>query len=365
MLRDDLSKFPDYRPGKSAPGALKFSANEMTQPPLPAAIEAMAEACAQGNRYPVAGCPDLTDELASELGLPTDHIAITPGASAVVQQAVMMTCTKGDEVLFPWRSFEAYPLYARVAGAEPVTVPLTEDHRLDLPAVLAAITDRTRIIILCNPNNPTGTTITRAEFRDFMAQVPSDIVVVLDEAYYEFNRVTDTPNAAEEVQQYPNLIGARTFSKAYALAGLRVGYGFGNPELMNGLNLLALPLTVTSIAEQSAIASLRAKDQLDARINETIEQRERVAQALGGVASQTNFVFLPTDEGADMEAKMAEQNVIIRYFPGSGIRVSITDTVETDQFLEAWRAAGLPLTESGSPAATQTAIQGMNRKEFA
>lgn len=342
MLRADLSLFPDYKPGKSDETKLKLSANEANFGPLPTALEAIRESALRANRYPISGSPVLRKALAARLGLAEEQVVVTPGASAVIQQAVLMTCSAGDEVLFPWRSFEAYPLYARVGGATPVQVPLGEDEAIDLDAVADAITDRTRLIIICNPNNPTGLTITKDEFTEFMRRVPEDIVVVLDEAYYEFNDADDTPDGVEEIAKYPNLIGARTFSKAYGLAGLRVGYGFGNPELIRSLGLVALPLTVTELSELAAVASLEAHDELMVRVKETQAQRDRVSETLGLQRSHGNFVWIPGENGAEIEQKINAEGVIIRSYPDSGARVSITDEAEMDQFLEAWKRAGLP-----------------------
>ena len=342
MLRADLSLFPDYKPGKSDETKLKLSANEAKFGPLPTALDAIREAAARANRYPISGSPVLRKALADRLGLTEEQVAVAPGASAVIQQAVFMTCSAGDEVLFPWRSFEAYPLYARVGGATPVQVPLGQGEAIDLNAVADAITERTRLIIICNPNNPTGLTITKDEFTEFMRRVPEDVVVILDEAYYEFNDAEDTPDAVEEIAKYPNLLGARTFSKAYGLAGLRVGYGFGNPELVRALGLVALPLTVTELSELAAVASLDAHDELMVRVKETQTQRDRIAKELGLQRSYANFVWMPCDNGAEVEQKISAEGVIIRSYPDSGARVSITDATEMDQFLAAWRRAGLP-----------------------
>lgn len=341
MLRDDLHKFPDYKPGKSAPNKLKLSANEIPNPPLPSVLGAMTRAASCANRYQINGSPELRAELSSYLELPEENIAVAPGASAIVQQAVMATCHTGDEVIFPWRSFEAYPLYVRIAGAEPILTPLTEDERLDLDAVIGAITKKTRLIILCNPNNPTGTTISQKEFERFMAQVPKDVVVLLDEAYWEYNDDPDTPNGAQEIRKYPNLISARTFSKAFGLAGARVGYGMGAPELINALNLLALPLTVSYIGELGAIAALHAQDELQARVDETKHQRTRVSQALGVPESRANFVWIPRGDAEEVECKIYEEGVVIRRYLDEGVRVSITTEEETTAFLNAWERAGI------------------------
>ena len=164
IVRADIAEIPSYIPGKRLADALKLSSNEVAHPPLPAAVAAMAEAAAAANRYPDMGATDLIHAIAKHLKLRPEQVAVGCGSSALCQQLVQITCKTGDEVVFPWRSFEAYPIFARVAGATPRSVPLTADHRVDLPALAAAITPATRLVFVCNPNNPTGTTITKREF---------------------------------------------------------------------------------------------------------------------------------------------------------------------------------------------------------
>ena len=199
IVRADISEIPSYVPGKRLADALKLSSNEVTHPPLPAAVAAMAEAATTANRYPDMGATDLVHAIAKHLRLRPEQVAVGCGSSALCQQLVQITCKTGDEVVFPWRSFEAYPIFARVAGATPRPVPLTADHRVDLPALAAAITPATRLVFVCNPNNPTGTAITKREFEEFMAVVPPTTLVALDEAYFEFVRTQNTPMGTEVV----------------------------------------------------------------------------------------------------------------------------------------------------------------------
>ncbi len=213
-LRPDLSQLPDYVPGKRMPDALKLSSNEVAFGPLPSAHTAITDAASTINRYPDMAATELREALADHLGTTIDHVTVGCGSSTLCQQLVTITCQEGEDVIFPWRSFEAYPIFARVTGANPVQIPLTSDLRNDLDAMADAITDNTRLIFVCNPNNPTGTVVTAEEFDAFMAKVPSHIVVALDEAYFEYNTAPSTPDAAELVKRYPNLIGLRTFSKA-------------------------------------------------------------------------------------------------------------------------------------------------------
>ena len=337
IVRADIAEIPSYIPGKRLADALKLSSNEVTHPPLPAAVAAMAEAATAANRYPDMGATDLIHAIAKHLKLRPEQVAVGCGSSALCQQLVQITCTTGDEVVFPWRSFEAYPIFARVAGATPRPVPLTADHRVDLPALAAAITPATRLVFVCNPNNPTGTTITKREFEEFMAVVPPTTLVALDEAYFEFVRTQDTPMGTEVVVKHENVVALRTFSKAYGLAGVRVGYAFGNPAIIAALNKVAIPFGVSAVAQAGAIASLAGAAQLLERTNETVSERDRVARAIGAIPSEANFVWIPTETAATLAQQLADQGVIVRAFP-EGVRITVTDHAEADRFLAAWNS---------------------------
>lgn len=340
MLREDLESLPAYVPGKRMPDAVKLSSNESAHPPLPSITQAVAESAAQSHRYPDMGVVELRKKLAAHLGLADENsVTVGTGSSALCQQLVTITCQPGDEVIFPWRSFEAYPIFTQVTGATAVPVPLRE-LRNDLPAMADAITDRTRLIFVCNPNNPTGTTITDQEFREFMDRVPADVVVALDEAYVEYNTADNTPLATEAVQQYPNVIGLRTFSKAYGLAGVRVGYAFGNPDIIATLGKVAIPFSVSAVAQAAAIASLEAADELNERVTETNQQRDRLADELALTQSFANFVWVPAeslhDSPQEVAAQLAESGVLVRAFD-EGLRITATTAEETDALLTAWK----------------------------
>ena len=362
--RADLEQVPAYVPGKTVPGALKIASNEMTQPPLPSVVEAISQTISDPttspNRYPDMGAVDLRIKLGEHLRLPMEQVAVGCGSSALCLQLVQATCADGDEVVFPWRSFEAYPILARVAGATPVPVPLDAQGRNDLSAMAAAITDRTRLVFVCNPNNPTGTTVTREAFAEFMAQVPGDVVVALDEAYIELvDEATHaaTPLAHELLDTYPNLVGLRTFSKVYGLAGLRVGYMFGPEKLVEAVNKVAIPFSVNTLAQIAALTSLDAQEELTARIAEVRAQRVAVTEAINAATgretvlpnSQANFIWI--DEGrianlsllddvsvattTDLGDFLAQRNILIRCFAGEGARITITTEEETSQLLAA------------------------------
>lgn len=336
MIRPDLNKIQAYRPGKKLADALKLSSNEVTFGPLPEALDAIRREANNANRYPDMGGAALRAALAVHLDLPADSITIGTGSSALCQQLVQATCLPGDEVIYAWRSFEAYPLFVAVVGATSVQVPLDDEYRHDLPAMLDAITDNTKLIFVCNPNNPTGTTVTHGEFVDFMRKVPAHVTVALDEAYFEYNRAADQPNSARLVRQFPNLVGLRTFSKAYGLASFRVGYAFGAPEIIEALNKVAVPFGVGGAAQAAAVASLAHKEILLQRTNDVVKQRGRVASHIGAVASESNFVWVPHADAADLGARLSTAGAVTRVFPGEGVRVTITNNEEMTKFLLIW-----------------------------
>lgn len=305
----------------------------------------MTHAAQHANRYPDMGCEDIRRALAEYLGLSSSQVAMGCGSSALCQQLVQITCTPGYEVVFPWRSFEAYPIFAQVVGAQPVPVPLDAEGRNDLDALADAITERTRLVFVCNPNNPTGATVSAEALDAFLDRVPDSVLVAFDEAYHEFDRSPDAPQALDIIARRPNVVALRTFSKAYGLAGVRIGYAFGPEEIITALNKVALPFGVNAVAQAGALASLTARDELLARTEVVVQERDRVAEALGTRRSQANFVWLPTPaDDADypqrIAAALAKHGVLVRAFP-EGVRVTVTIPEETDRLLAAWENEGL------------------------
>ena len=337
MIRPDLEAIPPYVPGVRDERAIKLSSNECAEGPLPSVVDAMRKALGEINRYPDIGALQLRTVLGEHLGVAPEQVALGAGSSALCQQLVSIAAQPGDDVVFPWRSFEAYPIFVQVVGATPVRVPLGSDDRLDMPALAAAVTDRTKLIFICNPNNPTGTTITGAEFTAFMDEVPADVLVALDEAYFEYNQAADTPVATEVITRYPNVVGLRTFSKAYGLAGARIGYAFGPRPIIEALNKVSIPFSVSAVAQEAALASLEAQEALRARIDGTVAERSRVVDKLGLAESQANFVWLP-GAGKELADRLAAEGVLVRAFP-EGIRVTVTNAEETDALLEAFSRA--------------------------
>ncbi|MEU9333027.1 histidinol-phosphate transaminase [Streptomyces sp. NPDC048290] len=343
-LRAVLEGIPTYKPGKPAasggPEAYKLSSNENPYPPLPGVLERVTAAASSFNRYPDMACTGLMNELADRFGVPLTHIATGTGSVGVAQQLIQATAGPGDEVLYAWRSFEAYPIITQVSGARSVQVPLTDGDVHDLDAMADAITERTRLIFVCNPNNPTGTVVRRAELERFLDRVPGDVLVVLDEAYREFIRDPEVPDGIELYRNRPNVCVLRTFSKAYGLAGLRVGFAVGHEPVAAALRKTAVPFGVSQLAQEAAIASLRAEDELLGRVGSLVCERTRVVDGLRAQGwtvpeTQANFVWLRLGERTVAFAEVCEQaGVVVRSFPGEGVRVTIGETEGNDIFLK-------------------------------
>ncbi len=340
-LRAAISELPAYRPGRSPAGGadFKLSSNENPFPPLPAVLEVIAAAAAQANRYPDLAATALIEALAVRLEVPTTDIALGTGSVAVAQQLLQATVAPGDEVVYAWRSFEAYPILVSIVGGTSVRVPLNAQACHDLPRMAAAITHRTRVVILCSPNNPTGPAIRRAELEALLDEVPGDVLVVLDEAYREFVTDPDVPDGLELYRSRPNVAVLRTFSKAYGLAGLRVGYCVTHAEAAAAVRACAVPFGVSTVAQAAAVASLQAVDELQDRVDALVEERTRVVEALrasGWVPpeAQGNFVWLPTGANTAAFAARCEQaGVVVRPFDPEGVRVSIGLPEINDRFL--------------------------------
>ncbi|MBO9624859.1 MAG: histidinol-phosphate transaminase [Microbacterium sp.] len=336
--RAGLEAVPAYRQGRSAPaGASKLSSNESPHAPLPSVVTAVQERLGSIHRYPDMSASALRDDLAARYGVDPSLITVGAGSVELAAQLIHAVAGEGDEVMFAWRSFEAYPSLVRIAGATPVAVPLNAEHAHDLDAMLAAITPRTRAIFVCNPNNPTGTVVTAAELEGFVAAVPHDVLVVIDEAYVHFDRTDSYGAGIELFRRHPHVAVLHTFSKAYGLAGLRIGYAISPLEVAENQRKVAVPFGVTDLAQAAARASLDAEDELAVRIEEVVAQRNRLRDLLidagwPAVASQANFVWVPAGERTDeLEALLREGGVITRAFPGEGVRISSGSVVDIDR----------------------------------
>ena len=341
-IRPEIAALPAYRQGRpAAADAFKLSSNENPFDPLPGVLEAIQGATGI-NRYPDATAARLRERLAARHGVSADDVHVGAGSVSLLAQLILATSGPGDEVVYAWRSFEAYPSLVAVGGATSVQVPLTADFRHDLPAMAAAVTERTRLIIVCSPNNPTGTTVTHDDFAAFVDAVPADVLIVLDEAYAEF--VTDRSSVeggrVRAIIARPNIVVLRTFSKAYGLAGLRVGYAIGHTRVLDAARSTAIPLSVTAAAEEAALASLDAESELLERVTVIAERRDRLVARLRDAGwavpdAQGNFVWLPAEaRTAEVAAAFEEAGLVVRPFAGDGVRVSVGEEESLARIVE-------------------------------
>ncbi|WP_347057940.1 histidinol-phosphate transaminase [Blastococcus sp. HT6-30] len=355
--RPAVQSLPAYKPGRNPADlareigverAVKLASNEVAFPPLPAVVEAVTAAVTETNRYPDNGAVVLTGALAQRYDVDPAQVAVGCGAVAICQELAQAYNDPGTAMAFAWRSFEMYPLLARVAGARAIQVPLTpgrpggpaDTH--DLDALAAAIDDTTRLVFVCNPNNPTGTAVRRAQLERFLDAVPAETLVVLDEAYREFVTDPEVPDGAELMRGRPNVAVLRTFSKAWGLAGLRVGYLLAeDPSVAEAVRRTHLPFSVGLVAQAAGVAALASEDEVRARCAAVVTERERLtgelrARGLEVAGSQANFVWLPVGERAlGLAAALEARAVITRPFAGEGIRVTVGTPEEDDVFLGA------------------------------
>jgi histidinol-phosphate aminotransferase len=345
-FRPILERFAPYKPGKppavtSGP-TYKLSSNESPFGPLPSVLKVIADAASEVNRYPDNGAAELTEAIATRFAVPAAHIAVGCGSVGLVQQLLEAVVDPGAEVLYPWRSFEAYPYLSDLAGATSVQVALA-DERHDLDAMVAAITEATRLIFVCTPNNPTGTVVTTGELARFLDRVPGDCLVVLDQAYAEYVRDPAAPDGIEIYRDRPNVAVLRTFSKAYGLAGLRVGFLIGPEPVAAAARKTLLTFAVNALAQAAAVASLAAEAELLDRVELVVAERKRVRAELISMGwsvppTEANFVWLrlgpDTIKFADA---CGEAGLSVRRFAGEGVRVSIGESAANDRFIQVAR----------------------------
>lgn len=346
--RPVVAGLPRYAAGKP-PAAVeglqsyKLSSNESPLPPIAAVREAIA-GFSDFNRYPDPLSSKLRAELADFLAVPAEDIVTGAGSLGALNQILATFAGqnddgKADEVIYAWRSFEAYPISVGLAGAESVRIPVTADGRHDLDEMARAVSARTKVILLCTPNNPTGPALGAQEVEAFLNSVPANIVVVIDEAYQEFVRGDGAVNGIELYRKYPNVVVLRTFSKAHGLAGLRVGYSVSQPALTQYLRVVATPFAVSQIAEVAALTSLQNFPQVVERVQTLVDERDRVAAGLRALGwkipdPQGNFVWLDLGaEAARFAAAAAERALSVRAFAGEGVRVSIGEPEANTRFL--------------------------------
>lgn len=354
-VRPVFDTLPSYAAGKPpAPveglTRYKLSSNENPLGPVPEVARVLAEFDAV-HRYPDPLSTALRTALAGQLGVDAEDIVTGAGSLGALNQIIKTFAGVNadgvqDEVIYAWRSFEAYPILVGIMGARSVQVPNLPNGAHDLDAMAAAVTDRTRLILVCTPNNPTGPAVTESQIRSFLAKVPATVPVVIDEAYFEFCAASSIPegeepplNGLDIYRDYPNVIILRTFSKAQGLAGLRVGYSISHPQITRHLRVAATPFAVSALAERAAVASIEHQEAVMARVRHIVAERERVTARLRELGYEfpgtyANFVWLPLGERTGDFVDLMNRNALsVRAFGSEGVRVSIGEVEANDRFL--------------------------------
>ncbi|MXY09408.1 MAG: histidinol-phosphate transaminase [Acidimicrobiaceae bacterium] len=349
-VRPAVDALPAYKPGKAAEQAerehniaeaIKLASNENPYPPPAAVVEAVAAACRGGNIYCDHRATAVREALADRLRLAVEQVTVGAGSVALLYQLATAYIDPGDEAVTPWISFEAYPISVQTMGGTLVRVPLTADHAFDLDAVTAAVTERTKLVLLATPNNPTGTAVSTAAVSRLLESVPGHVVVLVDEAYREFADPALGDPVAELLPRFDNVAVARTFSKAYGLASLRVGYVMAHPEVVSAIDKCLIPFNVNGLAQAAALAALSdgATGEAQANIDTIKTERGRLAAALtadGWVIpdAQANFVWMQLGDRTDEVCIALEQRgVVVRPFSGVGVRVTVGTPAQNDRFL--------------------------------
>lgn len=356
MMRQHLKNVRPYVPGKPIEelrrerkitgDVAKLASNENPYPPVPGVIKAIEEELTQLNRYPNSGSYYLCGDLARFLDVKPEQVFVGNGSNEIIDLLVRAFINPDDEIVYPFPSFIVYPIVAQLMGVKAVEVPLT-DYRIDLEAMKKAISRKTKIVFICNPNNPTGTYVTKGEVDRFLDGLRKDIIVAFDEAYYEYVVADDFPDTLDLLKTHENIIIFRTFSKIHSLSGLRVGYSISHPDLVTCLHMVRQPFNVNRVAQAAARAALDRFGETKERIAENREQMEKIRNELTGLGfevppSQTNFLFAVPPKGSrDLAEELLNEGIIVRDMSPFGIagaiRVSIGTPRENERFIEALR----------------------------
>ena len=326
-----------------------LASNETPDPPMPAVIEAIQRAIKTLNRYPDPSGTRLRRALADRYGVPPERIALGNGSCDVLLAAGEALLEPGAELVYAWPSFSVYPHIAAASGARAITVDLDAEHRHDLAAMAAEITAATRLVIVCNPNNPTSTAIPTEEIAAFLERVPRHVAVILDEAYCEFNLLDDPDATLDLLPRHANLVLLRTFSKVYGLCGLRVGFGLcGSAEFKQAVDQVRQPFFCNALAQAAAVEALRHQDEVAERVERNVAARLQVDAGLREMGiepaeSQANFAWFDLPDGEEIEddvvAGLAERGVLVRAGKALGrpgaLRVTYGTSVQNERFLRA------------------------------
>lgn len=344
-FRPDIADLPAYVAGKNPedPDVIKVSSNEMPFPTLSGVAAAVSGRIGQLGNYPDMGNTLLREAIAAYHETSVANVVVGNGSTALIEKFLTAVCTAGSEVVMPWRSFEAYPIAIKVAGGTPVPVSVRKDGKPDLAAMLDAITHRTRAVMVCTPNNPTGAALTHEELHRFMRSVPREIPVLIDEAYVDFVAMDNPVRGIELTREFPNAISLRTFSKAYGLAGIRVGYALGAADVMAGFTKVATPFGVNMLAQTAAVAALQERPAVDRRVATIVKEREKLVRALralewNGPEPQGNFVWFNLGEEAERFARFcAKEKIVVRTFADEGVRVTVAEPQASLRLVRAYK----------------------------
>ncbi len=346
--RPCVDLMPAYRPGKSAAqaeathgitNAIKLASNENPLPPIKSIVDAVTLAATGANRYADHRATAVRERLSAWLDVGVAQITVGAGSVGLLQQLFLTYVDPGDEVVYPWRSFEVYPVYTQLMAGTAVTTPLNADQAFDLAAVAIAVTDRTKLVLLATPNNPTGTALSTTDMAALLDGISPATIVVIDEAYREFLDPSFGDPVRDLISRYANVVVTRTFSKAQGMAGIRAGYAIGDPEVIAAIDKTQFPFAVNALAQAAAIAAIDAEAEIGERVNEILGERARVIAELSSAGwqlpdAQANFVYLPIGEPTDeVYLGLERRGVVTRPFSNEGIRVTISTPDDNDRFL--------------------------------
>jgi histidinol-phosphate aminotransferase len=354
LIRPGIRPMVPYAPGlrasevreKSGKATIrKLSSNENPHGPFPSALAGMRSVLPYLNRYPDGAARALKRALAEKLGVQASQLLIGNGSNELLTLIARTVLGEGDEIVFAWPSFVVYPMCAQLTGATAVKVPLTAEQVHDLPAMLAAVTDKTKLVFLCNPNNPTGTIYSRREFAEFLSALPKHVLVVVDEAYYEYVASDEYPDGLDYFDGERPVVVLRTFSKIYALAGGRIGYGVAPQPLVEAIDKIRDPFNINTVAQVGAYYSLADVGEVERRRAENHEQKARLYSCFDGlgisyVRSETNFVYISTQRPVEVFEALLGEGIIVRDFGSApALRVGIGAPEDTDATVAAFEAA--------------------------
>lgn len=323
----------------------KLSSNECPYGPTPRALAAMQAVLPHLNRYPDGASRALKARVARHLGVEERFLSISCGTNELITNLAIATLDPGDECVYAWPSFIAYQLAVQITGATSVKVPLNAEQVHDLPALLGAITERTKLVFLCNPNNPTGTIYARSAFEDFLSKVPDHVLVVLDEAYFEYVTSPDYPNGLAYFDGIRPIVVMRTFSKIYSLAGLRVGYGIMPEPMVAAVEKVREPFNVNMVGQIGAYYSLDDTAEVERRRRENQEQKAYLYSCFDRlgvryVPSEANFVYVLTEKPVEVFEALLAEGIIVRDFGTSkALRVGVGTPDDTEATIKAFEAA--------------------------